>query len=69
MKVDNIKPEVDPFVFSFSHAEIVSASGPLQNLRCATGRPSFVMSRSFTDQVLRHIMVRPSVLDRAQPLG
>ena len=53
MKVDNIKPELDPFVFSSRHAEILWASGRLQNLRCATGRPSSEMSRSFTDQVRR----------------
>ena len=66
-KVDNMKPEVVPHVFSTRHAEIVWASGRLQILRCASGRPSFEMSRSFTDQMLRHFMIRPSGLDRAQP--
>ena len=49
-KVDNMKPEVVPYVFSVRHAEIVPASGRLQNLSCAIGRPSFEMSRSFRYQ-------------------
>ena len=39
--VSSFCPEVDHFVFSFRHAEIVSASGRFQNLSCAGGRPSF----------------------------
>merc|ERR1739838_814408 len=52
IKVENIKPQVDRFVFSDGHGVIVLASGRLLNLGCATGHPSFVMSCSFTNQVL-----------------
>merc|ERR1712014_134471 len=52
MKVENIKPQVDRFVFPDGHGIIVLASGRLLNLGCATGHPSFVMSGSFTNQVL-----------------
>merc|ERR1719473_2500066 len=52
MKVENIKPQVDRFVFPDGHGVIVLASGRLCNLGCATGHPSFVMSCSFTNQVL-----------------
>jgi len=52
IKVENIKPQVDRFVFPDGHGVIVLASGRLLNLGCATGHPSFVMSCSFTNQVL-----------------
>merc|ERR1712010_16630 len=52
IKVDNIKPQVDRFVFEDGHGIIMLASGRLCNLGCATGHPSFVMSCSFTNQVL-----------------
>merc|ERR1712178_540835 len=52
IKVENIKPQVDRFVFSDGHGVIVLAAGRLLNLGCATGHPSFVMSCSFTNQVL-----------------
>merc|ERR1711892_588338 len=52
IKVDNIKPQVDRFVFPDGHGIIMLASGRLCNLGCATGHPSFVMSCSFTNQVL-----------------
>merc|ERR1712232_837954 len=52
MKVENIKAQVDRFVFPDGHGIIVLASGRLLNLGCATGHPSFVMSCSFTNQVL-----------------
>merc|ERR1712203_1208043 len=55
MKVENIKPQVDRFVFADGHGVIVLASGRLLNLGCATGHPSFVMSCSFTNQVLAQI--------------
>merc|ERR1711972_1128222 len=51
IKVENIKPQVDRFVFPDGHGIIVLASGRLLNLGCATGHPSFVMSCSFTNQV------------------
>ena len=55
MKVENIKPQVDRFVFPDGHGVIVLASGRLCNLGCATGHPSFVMSCSFTNQVLAQL--------------
>eukprot|EP00916_Digyalum_oweni_P019532 GHVL01032507.1.p1 GENE.GHVL01032507.1~~GHVL01032507.1.p1 ORF type:complete len:475 (+),score=127.11 GHVL01032507.1:31-1455(+) len=55
MKRDNIKPQVDRFVFPDGHGVIVLAEGRLLNLGCATGHPSFVMSCSFTNQVLAQL--------------
>merc|ERR1711912_33305 len=55
IKVENIKPQVDRFVFPDGHGVIVLASGRLCNLGCATGHPSFVMSCSFTNQALAQI--------------
>merc|ERR1712125_28514 len=55
IKVENIKPQVDRFVFPDGHGVIVLASARLCNLGCATGHPSFVMSCSFTNQVLAQI--------------
>merc|ERR1719384_355732 len=55
IKVENIKPQVDRFVFPDGHGVIVLASGRLLNLGCATGHPSFVMSCSFANQVLAQI--------------
>merc|ERR1712201_50017 len=52
IKVENIKPQVDRFIFPDGHGIIMLASGRLCNLGCATGHPSFVMSCSFTNQVL-----------------
>merc|ERR1712040_22660 len=52
IKVENIKPQVDRFVFPDGHGVIILASGRLLNLGCATGHPSFVMSCSFTNQAL-----------------
>merc|ERR1712032_83710 len=51
----NIKPQVDKFVFEDNHGVIVLAEGRLLNLGCATGHPSFVMSCSFTNQVLAQL--------------
>ncbi len=55
IKEINIKPQVDRFVFSDGHAVIMLARGRLVNLGCATGHPSFVMSSSFTNQVLAQL--------------
>merc|ERR1711920_1209400 len=55
IKVENIKPQVDCFVFPDGHGVIILASGRLLNLGCATGHPSFVMSCSFTNQVLAQL--------------
>ena len=51
MKRQNIKPQVDRFIYPDGHGVIVLAEGRLLNLGCATGHPSFVMSCSFTNQV------------------
>jgi adenosylhomocysteinase len=51
----NIKPQVDRFVFPDGHGVIILAEGRLLNLGCATGHPSFVMSSSFTNQTLAQI--------------
>jgi adenosylhomocysteinase len=51
----NIKPQVDEWVFEDGHSIIVLAEGRLMNLGCATGHPSFVMSNSFTNQVIAQI--------------
>jgi adenosylhomocysteinase len=56
----NIKPQVDEWVFpegagTESHSVIVLAEGRLLNLGCATGHPSFVMSNSFTNQVIAQV--------------
>lgn len=52
IRVENIKPQVDQFIFSNGKRLTVLARGRLVNLGCATGHPSFVMSCSFTNQVL-----------------
>ncbi|HEV2308913.1 MAG TPA: adenosylhomocysteinase [Acidimicrobiia bacterium] len=51
----NVKPQVDEWRFPDGHAVIVLAEGRLVNLGCATGHPSFVMSNSFTNQVLAQL--------------
>jgi len=48
----NVKPQYDEWVFEDGHSILVLAEGRLLNLGCATGHPSFVMSASFTNQVL-----------------
>ena len=52
---DNIKPQVDHVIFPDGSRLILLAEGRLVNLGCATGHPSFVMSNSFTNQVLAQI--------------
>ncbi len=51
----NIKPQVDKYIFPDGHSIILLAEGRLVNLGCATGHPSFVMSNSFTNQVIAQI--------------
>jgi adenosylhomocysteinase len=51
----NIKPQVDEWAFPDGHSIIVLAEGRLLNLGCATGHPSFVMSNSFTNQVIAQV--------------
>jgi len=54
-KWENIKPQVDHIIFPDGRRIILLAEGRLVNLGCATGHPSFVMSNSFTNQVLAQI--------------
>ncbi len=51
----NIKPQYDEFVFPDGHSVMILAEGRLLNLGCATGHPSFVMSASFTNQVMAQL--------------
>src|SRR5678810_395387 len=55
IKKINIKPQYDEWVFPDGHSVMILAEGRLLNLGCATGHPSFVMSASFTNQVLAQI--------------
>ena len=55
IKVENIKPQFDKYIFADGHCIFLLAEGRLVNLGCATGHPSFVMSNSFTNQVLAQI--------------
>jgi len=54
---ENIKPQVDHVIFPDGKKLIVLAEGRLVNLGCATGHPSFVMSASFTNQVMAQIEI------------
>merc|ERR1712045_316225 len=64
IKIENIKPQVDRYLFPDGHGIIVLAAGRLLNLGCATGHPSFVMSCSFTNQVLAQIDIRKNVTEK-----
>ncbi|HKJ03884.1 MAG TPA: adenosylhomocysteinase, partial [Longimicrobiales bacterium] len=55
LKRINIKPQYDEFVFPDGHSVLILAEGRLMNLGCATGHPSFVMSASFTNQVIAQL--------------
>lgn len=55
IKKETVKPQVDLYTFPDGHRIILLAEGRLVNLGCATGHPSFVMSNSFTNQVLAQI--------------
>ncbi len=55
IKLVNIKPQLDKYVFPDGHGILLLADGRLVNLGCATGHPSFVMSNSFTNQTLAQI--------------
>jgi len=52
---NNIKPQYDEWIFPDGHSVLILAEGRLLNLGCATGHPSFVMSASFTNQVIAQI--------------
>jgi len=54
-KKTNIKPQYDMWTFEDGHSVLILAEGRLLNLGCATGHPSFVMSASFTNQVIAQI--------------
>ncbi|MFN7966781.1 MAG: adenosylhomocysteinase [Acidobacteriota bacterium] len=56
----NIKPQYDEWVFADGHSVMILAEGRLMNLGCATGHPSFVMSASFTNQVMAQIELHQS---------
>jgi adenosylhomocysteinase len=55
IKKTEIKPQVDKYTFPDGKAVFLLAEGRLVNLGCATGHPSFVMSNSFTNQVLAQL--------------
>jgi adenosylhomocysteinase len=55
IKLVNIKPQVDKYIFPDGHAIFILAEGRLVNLGCATGHPSFVMSNSFSNQTLAQL--------------
>ena len=63
----NIKPQVDEYVFPDGHSVIVLSEGRLLNLGNATGHPSFVMSFSFTNQVLAQIELHANAEAYAGP--
>jgi adenosylhomocysteinase len=65
VKEESIKPQVDHFIFPDGKKLIVLARGRLVNLGCATGHPSFVMSASFTNQVLAQL----ALFGEKYPLG
>ena len=52
---ENVKPQYDEWIFPDGHSVMILAEGRLLNLGCATGHPSFVMSASFTNQVIAQI--------------
>jgi adenosylhomocysteinase len=62
---NNIKPQYDEWVFPDGHSVLVLAEGRLLNLGCATGHPSFVMSASFTNQVLAQLELH----EKAEQIG
>jgi adenosylhomocysteinase len=57
---ENVKPQYDEWVFPDGHSVLVLAEGRLLNLGCATGHPSFVMSASFSNQVLAQLELAKS---------
>ncbi len=63
IKHHEVKPQVDQYFFPDNHSIILLADGRLVNLGCATGHPSFVMSASFTNQVLAQIELFTSKYD------
>ncbi len=58
---NNIKPQLDEYIFPDGHSILLLAEGRLLNLGCATGHPSFVMSASFTNQVMAQIELHRNI--------
>jgi adenosylhomocysteinase len=58
---ENVKPQYDEWIFPDGHSVLVLAEGRLLNLGCATGHPSFVMSASFSNQVLAQLELAKNV--------
>jgi adenosylhomocysteinase len=65
VKKINIKPQVDKYIFADGREIYMLAEGRLMNLGCATGHSSFVMSTSFTNQVLAQI----ELFTKSYPIG
>jgi adenosylhomocysteinase len=63
-KVQNIKPQVDRWTLRSGRSILVLAEGRLVNLGCATGHPSFVMSASFTNQILAQVELVEKTLEK-----
>jgi adenosylhomocysteinase len=63
----NIKPQLDEYIFPDGHGILILAEGRLLNLGCATGHPSFVMSSSFTNQVMAQMELHQNA--EGYPLG
>jgi len=63
VKCENVKPQYDEWIFPDGHSVLILAEGRLLNLGCATGHPSFVMSASFTNQVLAQIELWKNAAD------
>jgi adenosylhomocysteinase len=61
---DTIKPQVDRYTFPDGHSIFLLAEGRLVNLGCATGHPSFVMSNSFSNQVLAQLELWQKEFDK-----
>jgi adenosylhomocysteinase len=58
---ENVKPQYDEWVFADGHSVLILAEGRLLNLGCATGHPSFVMSASFSNQVIAQLELARNV--------
>jgi adenosylhomocysteinase len=61
IKKDEIKPQYHEWTFPDGHSVLILAEGRLMNLGCATGHPSFVMSASFTNQVIAQVELAKNV--------
>jgi len=69
IKKIEIKPQTDRWLFPDGHGVIILAEGRLMNLGCATGHPSFVMSNSFSNQVLAQMAIHDPTLDQEYVAG